>query len=263
MTPERDSNSYVTPTAQALASDMHSGRYPGRRVPASAWVGWYGHGWEQFCGSPLAWVGATLSFVVICAVILLVPLGQFAAQALQFVFLGGLVLGCRDHDAGHRFRFRYLFEGFTAHGAQLALIGALCTLAFIAFFLLVGIGVGVSGIGLTLADWTNVASITHALFPATILLVLLLIFLSALGMAVWFAPALVVLYDVRAWTAMKMSFHGFWHNMVPLTLFGLVWVVLALCASLLLGLGYLVLLPVTVGAIYISTREVFEAPASE
>lgn len=263
MTPERDSNPYATPVAKVLANDVRSGRYHGRRLPASAWVGWYRHGWKQFSDSPLAWMGATLSFVAICAVILLVPLGQLAAQALQFVFLGGLVLGCRDHDAGRRFRFRYLFEGFTAHGAQLALIGALCTLAFIGFFLLVGIGVGVSGIELSLADWNNLAAMTHAALPATILLVLLLIFLSALGMAVWFAPALVVLYDVPAWTALKMSFDGFWHNGVPLTLFGLAWIVLALGASLLLGLGYLVLIPVTVGAIYASTREVFDAPASD
>jgi len=259
MTREPDPNPYATPTARVLSNDMHAAFVQSRRLAPWAWTRWYAHGWEQFIDNPFAWMGATFAFVVICAVVLIVPLGQLAAQALQFIFLGGLLLGCREHDAGGHFGFRYLFEGFASHGGQLALIGVLCTAAFIGFFLLVGVGVGISGLALSLADWTSFASLTHAAIPALALLVVLLIFLSVLGMAVWFAPALVVLYGVSAMSALKMSYQGFLRNVIPLTFFGLVWIFFALCASLLLGLGYLVLIPVTIGAVYASTREVFDA----
>ena len=77
-----------------------------------------------------------------------------------------------------------------------------------------------------------------------------------LVMAIWFAPALVVLNDMSAIDAMKLSFKACLANIVPFLIYGLVLVGLSILALLTLGLGYLVLLPVIYITYYTSYREV-------
>jgi uncharacterized membrane protein len=89
---------------------------------------------------------------------------------------------------------------------------------------------------------------------------LFLLFYLPLVMAVWFAPALVVLRGAEPWEAMKLSFDGSLKNIVPFLIYGIVWIVLAIVATIPILLGWLVLGPVTVASIYASYCDIFEDP---
>jgi uncharacterized membrane protein len=77
-------------------------------------------------------------------------------------------------------------------------------------------------------------------------------------MAVWFAPALVVLRGAEPWTAMKLSFSGCLKNVVPFLVYGLIAILLAIVASVPVMLGWFVLLPVAIASIYTSYCDIFE-----
>ena len=81
-------------------------------------------------------------------------------------------------------------------------------------------------------------------------------------MAVWFAPALVVLRGLEPWAAMKVSFCGCLRNVMPFLVYGLIGIVLAVVATIPFALGWLVLGPLTIASIYTSYCDIFEDVAS-
>jgi uncharacterized membrane protein len=89
------------------------------------------------------------------------------------------------------------------------------------------------------------------------LLVFLLLYLP-LVMAIWFAPALVVLRGVAPLDAMRLSFNGCMRNIVPFLLYGVVGVGLSIVATIPLLLGWLVLGPVTIASLYTSYCDIYE-----
>ena len=95
-----------------------------------------------------------------------------------------------------------------------------------------------------------------------IALLIILVIGALMTMALFYGVPLVMLAGQNAWPAVQDSVAACWINMLPLLVFGLIYLVLAVAAAIPFGLGFLILGPVTVGAIYASYREVFgEAPA--
>ena len=76
-------------------------------------------------------------------------------------------------------------------------------------------------------------------------------------MAWWFAVPLVALNGAKPLDALKASFAASWANVGALLVYGLIFLVLAILASIPMGLGWLVLAPVATGASFASWREVF------
>jgi uncharacterized membrane protein len=58
--------------------------------------------------------------------------------------------------------------------------------------------------------------------------------------------------------AMKASFAGCLRNVVPFLVYGVIGLLLAIVASIPLGLGWLVLVPVAIASIYASYCDIFE-----
>ena len=75
--------------------------------------------------------------------------------------------------------------------------------------------------------------------------------------ALFYGTPLVMLAGQNAWPAAQDSVAACWINVLPLLVFGLVYMVLAVVAAIPFGLGFLVLGPVTVCAVYASYREIF------
>ena len=76
-------------------------------------------------------------------------------------------------------------------------------------------------------------------------------------MALWFAPALVVLRGFAPVAALKESFFGCLKNIIPFLIYGVVMMVLGILASVPLALGWLVLGPVAVASVYAGYRDIF------
>jgi uncharacterized membrane protein len=194
--------------------------------------------------------------LVVLFVLSMIPvLGQIAVLLALPIAGGGLVLGCKSLSEGGELRIDHLLEGFQRNGASLAIVGVLYAvggmLAFGVAFLIGGSGAiggaitqGWSGAGLA------AGSVTLGLLIWLVLSVLL-------GMAFWFAPALVVLRGLAPIDAMRASLGACLQNFIVFLVFGILATVASFIAMLPMGLGLIVLAPVMIGAAYASYLDVF------
>jgi uncharacterized membrane protein len=77
------------------------------------------------------------------------------------------------------------------------------------------------------------------------------------AMAYWFAPALVVLNGEPPIVALQKSFMASWRNFGAFLLYGVIYIGLAIAATIPLGLGWFVLGPMLVGSCYAGWRTIF------
>jgi len=90
--------------------------------------------------------------------------------------------------------------------------------------------------------------------PASLVMMGLMI---PIVMAVWFAAPLVMFHERGALDAMKESFAGCLKNIVPFLVYGVIFLLLAIVASIPLALGWLVLGPVAAASIYTAYRDIY------
>ena len=243
-----------------------------RVVDAGRGVAWWVEGWRLFTPSVGTWL---LIAVVLCGLILvsaligMIPLiGQLVGLALEVLWpavIGGLMLGCRAIDRGNPLMVAHLFAGFSQRTRSLVIAGAIYT----GLLLLITIAIGAMMIAIFGVSILNV--LMHTADPAqmgiayssAVVAVLLgflffLLLLLPLLMAIWFAPSLIMLGGAEATAAMKASFAGCLHNILPFLVYGIVGIVLAIVASIPFGLGWFVLGPVTITSIYASYCDIYE-----
>ncbi len=237
-----------------------------RAVPAAHGATWWGEGWRLFTPAVGVWLLVLIILIVLHVVASVIPVvGSLAMQVLNPVFAGGLMLGCRALDRGNTLTVGHLFAGFSQRTGPLVVVGLLYTGAALLLVLLVA-GVMVALFGVTifgmLTGSVDPAQTGIALDSAVVAVLLgvlfLLLLLLPLVMAVWFAPALVMLGGLSPGAAMAASFRACLRNVVPFLLYGVIGLGLAIVASIPFGLGWLVLLPVMTATIYASYCDIFE-----
>ncbi|MBI2992706.1 MAG: hypothetical protein HYY48_00830 [Gammaproteobacteria bacterium] len=235
-----------------------------RTAEAGRGAGWLLDGFDYFKRDPLTWIGVTvLMFIVYFLLKLLPVVGGLVSQILSPVFAGGLVLGCKSQDSGGKLEINHLFAGFSADAAQLLLLGVFYTAGLIGIILIAALGALLFGFNFgqfASAMQSGNASGISVNFGVLLLPVLVAIGLSVpLLMAVWFAPALIVLDRKNAADAMKQSFNGCLANIMPFLVYGVVGLFLAIIATIPMGLGWLVFLPMVMASLYIGYKEIFSA----
>jgi uncharacterized membrane protein len=179
-------------------------------------------------------------------------IGSLALMVLGPVFAGGVMLGCKALDEGRELEIGHLFAGFKDKFGTLATVGAIYLAAQVVIMLVVMLITGASLFTLS----SGGASAGTAMGIVLSILVMMALMIPV-AMAVWLAPALVVLNDRSAVEAMKESFAGCLKNIVPFLLYGVVLFVASLVAAIPLFLGWLVLGPVFAGSIYASYRDIY------
>lgn len=252
-------NRYQSPTAPSndfSPAPGASGGYieSGRRVDADhAWA-WIRTGWGYFRRQPGLWVLLTLIFGAFLIALKYVPvIGPLATILLVPVLAAGLILGCQTMDRGGELELAHLFAGFRRNTGQLVLVGligfALTFSVMIPAVVLMGPSVFMGVMGGASADMVGIAGVLG-------LLIALALFVPV-NMALWFAPALVMLQKQSAPRAIAESFKGCLKNIVPFLIYGIVLFVLAMIASIPFGLGWLVLGPVVFGSVYAAYRDIY------
>jgi uncharacterized membrane protein len=83
------------------------------------------------------------------------------------------------------------------------------------------------------------------------------VLLLPLSMAWYFAPALIAIDEQGPMAAIGSSLMGCLRNALPLLTYGLIFIVLAILATIPIGLGWLVLLPVAITSTYAAYRDIF------
>lgn len=241
-----------------------------RTVAAERGSAWWSEAWRLFTPVVGVWLLIAILLFVLNVVLAMVPLvGHVAGQLLFPIFAGGLMLGCRAIDRGEPLTVGHLFAGFGTRTGPLFIVGLIYTAIAIAIALLVfGLLLVFFGAAIVsqlwhLQDLQDPLALASMMFGGMALailvgaLVFLLLYLPLL-MAVWFAPALVVLRGVEPLDAMRLSFNGCMLNVVPFLVYGLIGIVLAIVATIPLALGWLVLGPVTITSLYASYCDIYE-----
>jgi hypothetical protein len=236
---------------------------PFRRVP-------FGHGWRWiaqafalFRRNPLIWIVLNLVLLLIVLSADMLPvIGLYLVYLLTPLFLAGLMTACRDADAGQEIEIAHLFAGFRQNASQLVTVGGVYLVGNVA---IAGVAMYVGGTELGEVMQAAAEGAPERIEPevankaATAVLLAAALFVP-LAMAVWFAPALVILDRVPAPRALVLSMRACLANLLPFLLYGALMSALLLAALLPLFVGLAVWMPVAVISAYTSYRDVF-APA--
>lgn len=231
----------------------------GRGVAAGRGWDWIASGWELFKKQIGMWIALLILFIVVMAVIAVVPvLGGIASTLLTPVFSAGLFVAAKAVDEGRSLEFGQLFAGFREPFVKLVLVGAIYLGIALTIALVVGFATGVSILAIAAGTVPEIATVAAALTVVLAVLVMLALLLPVI-MAIWFAPPLVAFHGRGAIEAMQESFLGCLKNIVPFLVYGVVFMVLGILASIPLGLGWLVLGPVLAASAYTSYKDIFTA----
>ncbi|MGH8659677.1 MAG: BPSS1780 family membrane protein [Gammaproteobacteria bacterium] len=234
-----------------------------KKINSSIVWSWYTEGWRVFAKDPGLWVLLTFAFLAINIALTLVPLvGQVALALLTPALYGGLLHGVRESFQGGKLHLKHLFSalmdpdrrapmlmlGVLALGAQATMLGIAMVLGFSQFLVIT----------------PGEAPVLDLSGGAMLGLLVILTFAALMSMALLYAVPLVLFARLDPVAAIKSSFGACWRNIGPLTAAGLIYLGLAALASLVFFLGFLILIPVTVGAVYASYRAIFEgSPPSD
>lgn len=258
MADEASSNPFRAPTAKVDGlHDISDGELipNGQVVPAGAGVAWISRGWDLFKQAPGAFIGVSLLLMIIVIVMSVIPLVNFVSGLLTPVFIGGLMLGCKSIEDGEGIAVSHLFAGFSKNFGQLILVGLLYFAGIVVIGIVAALGVGgILGGSALLGHGSPGAG---AILGMVVFGLLMVILITPLAMAFYYAPPLVIIHDVPAFAAMKMSFYGTLKNWLAFLVYFLVVMVLFVIACIPAFLGLLILLPVLYGSMYASYRDMF------
>jgi uncharacterized membrane protein len=253
-------NPYAAPKAAVADETITRGDFvPGGRTVAAGRGGtWIGDAWGLFRRAAGVWIAIAIVMFVISLAANFIPIvGPLAVMVFFPVFVGGLMLGCRELEEDRPLEFNHLFAGFRGHFGTLAAVGALYLGGYIVVMLIVMLVTGASMFAMFGGGEPQAADVGTMMATMGVAILLGLALSIPLVMAVWFAAPLVVFHQHGAFDAMKGSFTGCLRNIVPFLVYGLIMLVLALVATLPIMLGWLVLGPVLAASVYTAYTDVY------
>jgi hypothetical protein len=218
-------------------------------------------GWKLFLKAPGIWILMLLIYFAISLALSFIPfIGSLASTLITPTLVGGMVYGAAALARGDALMVSHLWQAFQEQrrlGPMLTL-GALLLLGY----LIIGLVIASFAAGIMVGEGNTPAVTEEMVMKAlqsvgggALLMVLLLGIL--LTMAMFYAVPLVMLGGMPPWLAVQNSVSGCFANLLPFLIFGIVYLLLAFLAAIPFGLGFLVLGPVTFGAIYASYVDVF------
>jgi uncharacterized membrane protein len=234
----------------------------GRIVASGRGVEWWSEAWALFMKAAGMWIVLSIIMIIIFMVLGFIPiLGGLAVAVLFPVFMASWILAARKVEGGGTLEPGDLFTPLQGDKVMPLLILGAILLAFgVAVFIVAGLlGAGaIFGVAAGGAD-RSVGTALTALGAGFIALLAMLAISVVASMALWFAPALVMFRGTAPVDALKISFAACLRNIVPFLLWGLLYIVAAIVASIPFGLGWILLAPLVMISLYVSYRDVFGA----
>lgn len=232
-----------------------------RQVDVSAGWNWYVRGWGLFMKNPGMWLVTALVMMILLAVLSWFPLvGPAAAALVKPALLGGMLYGARELDQGRSFEFTHLFQALqdSKLTGPMIMLGLLPMVVLLVFAVLFGAALFSAVVGMMLAPKT--AGLSGAFGAGSFVMLLLLGIPAWIGLfAALFFSIPQVMFGRAEWLdAIKSSLNACLANIVPMLLFVVIFIVLAMLAAVFtFGFGMLLLAPVVVAAMYCAWSEVY------
>lgn len=229
---------------------------------ANGWL-WIKQGYWLFKKSPVLWIVlAAVGTIGLLGISTIPLIGDPLATLLFPVLLAGYMLGCRAQEDDAELELPHLFAGFHTNTPQLITLGGI---SLISQMLILGVMMLTGGATLVSMLMSgkpvdNPEILAQAIVGAGIALTLGMGLFSVLLMAMQFAPMLIIFNKMSPVDAMKASLQACLRNIFPLCLYGVLMSLFMMVASAPLMLGWLILLPVLIGSMYASYRNLFPTP---
>lgn len=221
---------------------------------------WIKQGYGLFKKAPLLWIVLLFIWFIAAVIISSVPVvGAPLVSLLTPVIWAGLMVGCRALDQDEELELAHLFSGFKQHTSQLVTLGGISLVGqylILGLMMMVG-GATLVGILMNAQPDTDPTVIIQAFTGAGFAVLLGIVLFFLLMMAMWYAPMLVYFRNVPPVQAIKLSLRAFLHNVGPMLVYDITFLFLAILASLPMGLGWLVLLPLVYTSSYASYCDIF------
>lgn len=220
-----------------------------RAVDVDRATAWIGEGWALFKRAPGIWIALVVIYFVIAVVAGLIPVvGSLAFSLFAPVFTYGWLLGARELEAGQPLRIEHLFAGFKSPRlGSLVVLGVLSLVIGVALALVAGLGMA----GAVMGGGERGGGLL-ALLGSLIVLLIVLVLLAAL----FFATPLVGFSGMTPLEAIKLSFAATVENWLPLLVWGLIALVLAIIGTIPFGLGLLVVVPLLLASYWCACRDI-------
>ena len=231
-----------------------------RRVTSGRAWHWTVYGWRLFIRDPGVWIVLYLVYLIIEYGLPLVPTaGPLVLSFIAPALTGGLLFAAREQDGGRPIHVDQLFHALRDRGV----VGRVLVLGLIGLgFKLISIAAGVASLGGVLVAAFTGRLAASALVPTLALggafgLLVAITLSLVLAMLLYYAVPLVMFDAAHPIEAVKSSVAACTVNILPLTVLSLINAGLYLVAVLSLGVGIVVVGPITIGSLYAGYKEVY------
>ncbi|MDD2915903.1 MAG: BPSS1780 family membrane protein [Gallionella sp.] len=231
-----------------------------QHLAASQGWQWTKQGYALFIKAPLLWIVLlVICFVGVIGLSVVPVVGEPLASLLLPTVLVGLMAGCRALQQGEELELAHLFSGFQHRTAQLVTLGGIALVGqFMIFGVMLMLGadtlVGILMSGQPVEDPEVIGQAISGAFIAVLIGITLF---SVLVMSMQFAPMLVFFNNATPMAALKLSLRAFLYNIGPMSVYGAIFISLALLASIPMMLGWLVLMPIMFASTYAAYCDIF------
>jgi hypothetical protein len=242
--------------------DINAPAASGRVVAAERGLAWWTVAWALFMRAPGMWVVLGILLFVMLLVVSLVPLlGTLVSTLAVPPFLASWMLAVRKVQGGGSLELADLFTAFRGDKLVPLIVQGALLLAAVVVIALVAMVFGLGAVFGVAAGGAHhsIGGVLAAMGAGMLALALMLVLGVLTAMALWFAPALVVFRGTAPVDALRVSFSASLKNIVPFVVYGVIYIVASILASIPFGLGWLVLAPLVTISVYSSYEDVFGA----
>jgi uncharacterized membrane protein len=221
---------------------------------------WYKEGWELFKKNLGIWLLLTLAFFGIHFVLNFIPvLGGLITSLLTPGLMGAFYLTAHEREQGGEIDLQTLLTPFkdTAKRNAFLTLGAINIIFILLTILIFAISIGGAG-GISALSGGSPEGIARMAAGAGIFAVfLMIIFASAITMAMIYAVPLIMFTEIMPIDAMKLSIQTCFANFLPLLVFGLIYIGLMILSVITFFIGFIFVFPISVCAVYASFKDIF------
>ncbi|MDX7987541.1 hypothetical protein FE392_09380 [Xenorhabdus sp. 12] len=233
----------------------------GRAAGAGAATEWIGDAWQIFKAQPMKWILMGLIYMGLLAVVQFLPFLGIFSMLFGSVLVAGFIAAVQQQRATGDFDIGLLFYGFQNKLGSLVAVGGLTFGIYLLGVIAAVIVGGTSILQLILSaedpDSALLLSSLSTLFFAFIILYAFMIVALAFS---WFAPALIIINDLKFGEAVSMSLNAVKKNLFGGFIYFLLMGVIIFISAIPLFLGFLITMPMCMITVYTSYRSIFYAP---
>lgn len=224
-------------------------------------IEWLKQGWGGFKNNPLQWILLIIVFFIVAMVMQIIPIiGGLAFMLIYPALLAGTFVAAKKSIDGDVIGVGDLFSVLTdgSKRTPFLLLGIVIFLfQIVMMFAVIAPIMGAAGIGYMVGgESQEFASIAAG---GTGLVVMLLMFpiMIAYFMAMIYAVPLMLFSNQGIKDALLLSLKASISNLLPLIVASIIFFILMFIAMIPVGLGLFILVPVSIGALYSSYKDIF------